>query len=172
VLGTSGEAGTFAARHHAGLGVSYGSFEAMAKATGHYRAQCAEHGWQPGPDDILYRANMVLGETDEAAEEALRRRDSRAPFPVRESLQEALIEADFTRNIAGRKQPANVGGVLPVSFCGGPDRIVEQVRSCREQIGAGVLDLSLQDPGAGNPEAMMEALDLFGRKVLPRIREI
>jgi hypothetical protein len=38
--------------------------------------------------------------------------------------------------------------------------------------GAGVLDLSLQDPGAGDVGAMMRALELFGKKVLPRIREI
>ena len=36
-LGTSAEAGEFAARHHIGLGLSYGSFEIMARATNHYR---------------------------------------------------------------------------------------------------------------------------------------
>jgi len=35
-----------------------------------------------------------------------------------------------------------------------------------------VLDLSLQDPGTGNVDAMMRALELFGKRVLPRIREI
>ena len=48
VLGTSGEAGAFAARHRLGLGVSYGTFEAMAQATGYYREQCAQYGWAPG----------------------------------------------------------------------------------------------------------------------------
>ena len=47
-LGTSAEAGEFAARHHIGLGVSYGTFEVMAQATGHYRQRCAHYGWQPG----------------------------------------------------------------------------------------------------------------------------
>jgi alkanesulfonate monooxygenase SsuD/methylene tetrahydromethanopterin reductase-like flavin-dependent oxidoreductase (luciferase family) len=115
---------------------------------------------------------MILGETDEAADEALRRRDKQAPFPIRGGLADALRTADTTRNIAGEKRPANVGGVLPISFCGGPDRIVEQIRRCRDAMGAGVLDLSLQDPGAGDTDAMMDALDLFGRKVLPRIRDI
>jgi alkanesulfonate monooxygenase SsuD/methylene tetrahydromethanopterin reductase-like flavin-dependent oxidoreductase (luciferase family) len=172
VLGTSGEAGAFAARHRLGLGVSYGTFEAMAQATGYYRQQCAEYGWTPGPDDIVYRANMILGETDEAAEETLRQRDKQAPFPITGPLRDALLQADFTRNIAGEKRPANVGGVLPISFCGGPDRVVEQLRRCREVIGAGVVDLSLQDPGTGGLDAMMDALDLFGRKVLPRVRDI
>ncbi len=171
-LGTSAEAGEFAARHHIGLGVSYGTFELMGQATRYYREQCAKYGWAPGPDDIIYRANMILGETDDAAEDALRRRDKQAPFPVRPALRDALLAADTSRNIARERRPANVGGVLPISFCGGPDRIVEQIRHCRDEIGAGVLDLSLQDPGTGDTDAMMRALELFGRKVLPRIREI
>jgi alkanesulfonate monooxygenase SsuD/methylene tetrahydromethanopterin reductase-like flavin-dependent oxidoreductase (luciferase family) len=172
VLGTSAEAGAFAARNHLGLGVSYGTFDSMAQATNHYRQHCAQYGWAPEPDDIIYRANMILGETDDAAEDALRRRDRQPPFPISGALREALVQADFTRNIAGEKRPANVGGVLPISFCGGPDRVVEQLRRCREVIGAGVVDLSLQDPGTGGLDGMMDALDLFGRKVLPRIREI
>jgi alkanesulfonate monooxygenase SsuD/methylene tetrahydromethanopterin reductase-like flavin-dependent oxidoreductase (luciferase family) len=171
-LGVSAEAGEFAARHHIGLGVSYGTFELMAKATGHYRERCAHYGWDPGPDDIIYRANMILGETDDEAEEALRRRDKQGAFPVRSSLRDALLGADVTRNIAGERRAQPVGAVLPISFCGGPDRVVEQIRRCRDEIGAGVLDLSLQDPGTGDTNAMLRGLELFGRKVLPRIREI
>jgi alkanesulfonate monooxygenase SsuD/methylene tetrahydromethanopterin reductase-like flavin-dependent oxidoreductase (luciferase family) len=61
---------------------------------------------------------------------------------------------------------------LPISFCGGPDRVVEQLRRCREEVGAGVVDLSLADPGTGDVDAMMRSLELFGTKVLPRIRDI
>src|SRR5579863_1547872 len=82
-LGTSGEAGEFAARHHIGLGVSYGSFEGMAKATGYYRERCAVHGWEPSPDQIVYRANMLLAETDEKAEAQMKTGNGQAPFPVR-----------------------------------------------------------------------------------------
>jgi hypothetical protein len=49
---------------------------------------------------------------------------------------------------------------------------VDQIRECREKIGAGVIDISLTDPGTGDTGAMLSALDLFGRKVLPRIQEI
>jgi alkanesulfonate monooxygenase SsuD/methylene tetrahydromethanopterin reductase-like flavin-dependent oxidoreductase (luciferase family) len=172
ILGTSAEVGDFAARHRLGIGVSYGSFEGMAQSTGYYRNACEKHGWTPGPDAIVYRANMILAETDDAADELLRTRDKQPPFPVRESLKGALLAADTTRNVAGERRPANVGGVLPIGFCGGPDRIVEQIRRCREVVGAGVLDLSLTDPGAGRLDTMLDALDLFGRKVLPRIRDI
>jgi len=170
-LGTSAEAGDFAARNHLGLGVSYGTFETMGKATSYYRKQCANYGWEPGLDDIIYRANMILGETDEAADMALERRSKQAPFPLAAGLRDALMALDH-RNIAGEKRAAPVGGVLPISFCGGPDRIFAQLKQCREQIGAGVVDLSLQDPGAGDLDAMMSSLELFGKKVLPRLRDI
>src|SRR5215467_4745263 len=52
-LGVSAEAADFAARHHLGLGVSYGSFDLMAQSTGYYRKRCAEYGWEPGEDDII-----------------------------------------------------------------------------------------------------------------------
>ena len=40
------------------------------------------------------------------------------------------------------------------------------------EIGVGVLDLSLADPGGGDTDAMMSKIELFGKTVLPRIREI
>jgi len=170
-LGTSMEAGEFAARNHVGLGVSFAPYEVMAKATHYYMQRCEDYGWQPTPDQIVYRANMLLAESDEAAEAEMRRRDGRTPFPVRESLKEALLDAD-RRNIAGEKKPANVGGVLPTTFIGGPDTIVKQIKECKEVMGAGVLDVLLQPPGDGNVDALMSSLELFGKKVLPQIRDI
>ena len=38
--------------------------------------------------------------------------------------------------------------------------------------GAGVLDLSLDPPGSGDVDALMSAIELFGKKVLPRIHDI
>ena len=170
-LGTSKESCDFAARNHLGLGVSYGPFEVMAKSTNYYRAQCREYGWEPGPDDIIYRANILLAETDDAADARMKQQAGAAPFPMRPALREAMIAAD-KRNIAGEVRQANVNGVLPVSFVGGPDTVVAQIKKCREVVGAGVLDLSLTSPGSGDLGALMDAIELFGKIVLPRIKEI
>jgi alkanesulfonate monooxygenase SsuD/methylene tetrahydromethanopterin reductase-like flavin-dependent oxidoreductase (luciferase family) len=158
-LGTSRESCEFAARHRLGCGVSYGPFEVMAKATRYYREQCARHGWEPKPEQILYRANMLVAETDGA------------PFTMRAGVREAMQTLD-SRNIAGEARSPVVTGALPTTFIGSPDTVVEQVRRCRELVGAGVLDLSLHPPGSTTVEPLMRALDLFGSKVLPRIREI
>src|SRR5207244_2987985 len=146
-LGTSREACEFAARHHLGCGVSYGPFEVMAKATRHYREACARHGWEPTPEQIIYRANMIVADTDEDAHAILRAQPNQAPFAMRAGVRDAVATLD-ARNIAGEKRPTIQAGALPTTFIGSPDTVVEQVRRAREVIGAGVLDLSLHPPGA------------------------
>jgi alkanesulfonate monooxygenase SsuD/methylene tetrahydromethanopterin reductase-like flavin-dependent oxidoreductase (luciferase family) len=170
-LGTSREACEFAARNHLGCGVSFAPFEVVAKATRYYRAQCARHGWEPAPEQIIYRANMLLAETDEDAHALLREQPSRAPFAMRAGVSAALMTLD-ARNIAGEARAPIVGGALPTTFIGSPDTVVEQVRRCRDVVGAGVLDLSLQPPGTADAECLMRSLELFGKKVLPRIRDV
>ena len=170
-LGTSRESCEFAARHHLGCGVSYGSFEAVGKATQYYREQCARHGWQPAPEQIIYRANMLLADTDEEAQDQLRRLPGQAPFAMRPAVRDAMVTLD-RRNIAGEARSPIVSGALPTTFVGGPDTVVEQVRRCRDVVGAGVLDLSLHPPGSRDLDPLMRSLELFGRKVLPRIRDI
>jgi alkanesulfonate monooxygenase SsuD/methylene tetrahydromethanopterin reductase-like flavin-dependent oxidoreductase (luciferase family) len=170
-LGTSREAAEFAARNRIGLGVSYGPFEAMGKVTRYYRDQSARHGWEPGPDQIIFRANIILTETDSQAQRAMEAYPARAPFSLGEGVAAALLELD-TRNIAGEARPASINRALPINFVGGPDTVVDQIRRCREVTGAGVLDLGFNIPGTADPAALLDALDLFGRTVLPRIRDI
>jgi alkanesulfonate monooxygenase SsuD/methylene tetrahydromethanopterin reductase-like flavin-dependent oxidoreductase (luciferase family) len=170
-LGTSRESCDFAARHRLGCGVSYGPFDVMARATRYYREQCARHGWEPTPEQILYRANMLVAETDEEAHAQLRAQSNQAPFALRAGVRDAMMTLD-SRNIAGEARAPVVTGALPTTFVGSPDTVVEQVRRCREVVGAGVLDLSLHTPGSTDLEPLTRALELFGRKVLPRIRDI
>ena len=169
-LGTSREAGAFAARNRIGLGVSYGPFDVMAKATGAYLAACASHGWTPVADNIIFRSNILLAETNAAAQRALEAYPTRAPFSLGSAVAEALTVSD-TRNIAGEQRAPSVNRALPINFVGGPDEVTAQIRQCHEATGAGIIDLGFNTPGSSDPGVLMEAMDLFGRKVLPRIRE-
>jgi len=83
-LGSSRESCEFAARHRLGLGLSYAPFEIVAKATRYYREQCAHYGWQPAPDQIIYRANILLAETDKEAGQLMeQQRATRRAFSPR-----------------------------------------------------------------------------------------
>jgi alkanesulfonate monooxygenase SsuD/methylene tetrahydromethanopterin reductase-like flavin-dependent oxidoreductase (luciferase family) len=171
-LGTSREASDFAARNHIGLGVSFGPFDVMGRVTGYYKEECARYGWQPEPHQIIYRANILIAGTGEKAQQALAQYPREAVFPLKAGVAATLLEVD-QRNVAGEgRRPANVNRALPINFCGGPDEIIAQLQQARGQIGCGVVDLSFQTPGSEDPDELMEALELFGKKVLPHIRDI
>ena len=92
-------------------------------------------------------------------------------FPLHPAVRDGLLQLD-SRNIAGEARPSMIGGVLPTNFVGGPDTVVTQIRECREQTGAGVIDLMFQTPTSNDTDGLMRALELFGEGVLPRIRDI
>jgi alkanesulfonate monooxygenase SsuD/methylene tetrahydromethanopterin reductase-like flavin-dependent oxidoreductase (luciferase family) len=172
-LGTSRESCEFAARHHLGLGVSFGPFDAMGQATRYYREQCARYGWEPTPEQIIYRGNILLAETDAEAQEALQVRQQQAdvPFPMRPGVRDVLMRLD-SRNIAGVPRPALRDGALPTNFVGSPATVIKQIQQCREEVGAGVIDLAFQGTTSDEPQGALQALELFGKAVLPRIRDI
>jgi alkanesulfonate monooxygenase SsuD/methylene tetrahydromethanopterin reductase-like flavin-dependent oxidoreductase (luciferase family) len=144
----------------------------MGRVTGYYKEECARYGWQPEPTQIIYRANIPISETQEKAQQALARYPHEAVFRLKDRVAATLLEVD-QRNVAGEgRRPANVNRALPIDFCGGPDEIVAQLKESRAEIGCGVVDLSFQTPGSEHPDELMEALELFCKKVLPHIRDI
>jgi len=171
-LGGSRESCEVAARNHLGLGVAYGPFEVVARATRYYRETCAQYGWQPAPEQIIYRANILLAESDEKAQDLLRaQRTSTDAFPLHPAVRDGLLRLD-SRNIAGEARPSFIGGALPINFVGSPDTVVKQIKECRDQTGAGVIDLMFQTPSSRDAGDLMRVLELFGREVLRRIRDI
>ena len=95
----------------------------------------------------------------------------RCRSPLRPSVRDALMQLD-SRNLAGVPRPAFRDGGLPTAFVGSPETIVKQVQQCREEVGAGVIDLAFQSAATDDQEGVLHALELFGKEVLPRIREI
>jgi alkanesulfonate monooxygenase SsuD/methylene tetrahydromethanopterin reductase-like flavin-dependent oxidoreductase (luciferase family) len=171
-LGSSRESCEFAARHHLGIGVSYAPFEVVGRVTGYYRERCAYYGWKPTPEQIVYRANILFAETDEKAEQLMEtQRRARAPFPLPPGVRDELIQLD-SRNVAGEARTANVGGMTPTNFCGGPEAVIAQMERCRSVAGVGVVDLLFQTPGAADTDVLMDTLELFGRTALPRIHQL
>ena len=71
---------------------------------------------------------------------------------------------------ARRARPMSAGSYRSASAAGRSGS--SSSSEAREQIGVGVIDISLTDPGSGDTGAMMEKLELFGKKVLPHIREV
>jgi hypothetical protein len=49
---------------------------------------------------------------------------------------------------------------------------VKQIQQCRDEVGAGVIDLAFQSPSPEDPQGTLRALELFAKEVLPRIRDL
>ncbi len=170
----------YAAEHKLGLAVSFVPVDQMAKVAEKYYAWCDEAGWQPTPDQIVYRGSIYLAETDKQAEAWLEGVKRAGPVPggiamrptVSRAIQAARAGEEFDlRNIlAGGVQGDVAGAARGLNFMGGPDTVLKQMKAFRDQCGAGVVDLFFQQPRVSHREVMKE-IELFGREVLPQIKE-
>ncbi len=167
----------YAADHRLGLGVSFIPVDQMAKVVEKYNGWCQDAGWQPESDQIVYRGSIYLAETDKKAEEWLARlkgptRGMAGPSNVIRAVQAARSGEEFDlRNVIAGSASGDVTGAGPrLSFMGGPDTIVEQMKAFHDRCGAGVMDLFFQQLNTDHREVMNE-IELFGKEVLPRIKE-
>jgi alkanesulfonate monooxygenase SsuD/methylene tetrahydromethanopterin reductase-like flavin-dependent oxidoreductase (luciferase family) len=181
----SADAVRYAASHHLGLAVSYDPVDQMAKVMDQYYQWCREAGWQPTPDQIVYRASILLADTDRQAEHRLealkasglgergmdpRSSVTRAVFAARDGKAFGPHDRNGAAGGAqGARQAVQSGRGL-LTLVGGPDTIVKQLKAFHEQCGVGVVDLGFQQTGTDHREVMKE-IALFGREVLPRIKE-
>jgi alkanesulfonate monooxygenase SsuD/methylene tetrahydromethanopterin reductase-like flavin-dependent oxidoreductase (luciferase family) len=151
----------------------------MAQVAEKYYGWCNEAGWQPTPDQIVYRGNIYLAETDKQAEAWLEGVKRAGPVPggiaMRPSVSKAIQAArageafDLRHILAGSAQGDVAGAARALNFIGGPDTVVQQIKTFRDQCGVGVVDLFFQQPSVSHKEVMQE-IELFGREVLPQIK--
>src|SRR4029453_8223749 len=181
----SEDAVQYAASHHLGLAVSYDPVVQMAQVTDQYYRWCQEAGWKPTPDQIVYRASILLAETDQQAAyrlEALKTKGlAERGMDPRSSVTRAVVAArdgkafdprhlnDSSGGAHGARQATSSGRGL-LTLVGGPDTIVKQLKAFHDQCSVGVVDLGFQQTGTDHGEVRKE-IALFGREVLPRIKE-
>ena len=169
----------YAAENRLGLGIAYAPVEDTSKVAAQYVKLCREAGWQPDPDQIVYRGGICLGETDREAEALLEGLESRGiergltigPALTR-AVQSARAGEPFDRAKVFADGAGGTGRGIRgmVGFVGGPDTVTRQLKAFHEQCGVGVVDLAFQQPGISHHQVMQE-IEMFGREVLPRIKE-
>ena len=173
--GASPEAGEFAARNHISVGFAFTTVPHAKKAVTHYRTCARAADWDPTADNVLYRAIFHVADTDEQAF------DDMAKLPPRDGLaaynkevMEALRASGYygtdvegqTQRSARRELAERIE--LGQVIVGSPETALKQVRRIRDELGAGIIDLVV---GAQLGERTMRSIELFGSKVLPRMRE-
>jgi alkanesulfonate monooxygenase SsuD/methylene tetrahydromethanopterin reductase-like flavin-dependent oxidoreductase (luciferase family) len=140
--------------------------EMVASIVREYRAEAARAGWEPTEDDIVYRGHALVADTDARADElepdflpSWRRYLLAGPVPG--PAPESSLE---------RSSPNGLFEEGRILFAGSPDTVVQRMRAFHEMTGVGVVDLTVSS--AQIPQAdVRRTVELFGREVLPRIRD-
>ena len=175
--GSSPEAGEFAARNRIGLGFAVTTVPLAAKAADFYRTQARRHGYDPEPEDVIYRVGMHVGETDHQALEDFMAasKDGRRVGLVmsNRALESALAETGYYGRDADMQRQRLKPRALQESIdqgqilLGGPETVLKQIEAITRALGPGVLDLAVAHQMG---EKTNHSIELFAEKVLPRIR--
>jgi alkanesulfonate monooxygenase SsuD/methylene tetrahydromethanopterin reductase-like flavin-dependent oxidoreductase (luciferase family) len=175
--GNSPSSARFAGRMHCDLGLSFRSPETVAASVAAYREAAAEVGWEPTADNILYRQFCYVAESDEQARRDVEQRNwpvGAGPFASRNAELPAVI---------GRVGAALAGvpqGVVPdmskaprqfgTPFVGGPQTVLDQIRTTAEQIGFGRVELAVTGAaGTLSHGHVVRSIKVMGETLVPAL---
>ncbi|HLI06792.1 MAG TPA: LLM class flavin-dependent oxidoreductase [Ktedonobacteraceae bacterium] len=181
VSANSRESGSFAARMHLNMGLSFCPVHVAAQLSAFYREQAHKAGWEPAADNMLYRGFIHVAETDQKAMEEVAHTYWQVPTAdakpsVAHSASEtsgggtatATAPADLdVKKALSADQFKSMG----LQFCGSPDSVFEQIRQLKNETGVGIIDFVFQ--GISLPHDMvLHSMELFGKEVLPRMHDL
>ena len=175
--GSSQESGKYAAANRIGIGFAATTLPLAVQAVGYYRAQAREFGWEPTPDDVIYRCGMHVAETDDQAnDDVMSRAGGRrvAPTTANWAVFSAVTESGYQghdprNDPAWRKQTRELDDRIELGqiIVGSPETVIKQIKNISDQMGAGILEVSA---GVNLGDKTLKSIELFGEKVLPHIR--
>jgi alkanesulfonate monooxygenase SsuD/methylene tetrahydromethanopterin reductase-like flavin-dependent oxidoreductase (luciferase family) len=167
--GNNLDSARFAGANRLGMCTSFLPPPAVALTTQAYYKEAEAAGWQPTADQIVHRNHIVVAESAAEASE------------LEHNFLPTLLRNNIARNIAANRVGTGIDALMAawaerlqsghLAFAGTPDQVVEQIGEFAEQTGVGVLDFIFTG-GQTPPAAVRRSLELFGREVLPRIREL
>jgi alkanesulfonate monooxygenase SsuD/methylene tetrahydromethanopterin reductase-like flavin-dependent oxidoreductase (luciferase family) len=178
---SSPEMAEFAATHRLSAGLAVTTVPRAAQSLEVYRAAAQRDGWDPVPDQVLYRAAVHVAATDEeawadVAPLATPDRPVGALSMANPAIDEAAAGAGYYgRDTAGQRARVAEAGDLRERIATGqilagtPETVLAQAAEVGRALGAGILELAFIGP---TPEKRRRALELFGTQVLPRMREL
>jgi alkanesulfonate monooxygenase SsuD/methylene tetrahydromethanopterin reductase-like flavin-dependent oxidoreductase (luciferase family) len=184
ISGSSKESAEFAARRRIGLGLAFTNLAAARPAAEYYALKCAEAGWQPAPEQLVYgHLPVYLADTDELAQAIARPRVEGAHLaPGMLKANRLVAEAGFfgPRNPELLRRFQTMGTQAPLQLeqqvelgmllCGKPETVVAQLRRLRQELGAGVVSLNFET--AASTQETESTIQRFARDVLPAMHEL
>ena len=145
-----------------------------------YRDYAAEDGWEPGPDKFAFMVCAHVNDTDEKAQEAGKAFMWRMGHPLKGPKEYWAPPGYFSAagaaaNARRRSTPLNEMSYQELQdnfhlVVGSPDTVIKKLRYIKEELGIGALLLEAQG-GPLSHEDTMRSLELFGKEVIPAIKE-
>jgi alkanesulfonate monooxygenase SsuD/methylene tetrahydromethanopterin reductase-like flavin-dependent oxidoreductase (luciferase family) len=179
ISGSSPESAEMAARRHLKLGFAFTTVPRAAKAAAYFREQTHAQGWEPEPDDILYRATVYVADTDDQAMEDLLSSGAGTRRGSFATSNRVLDDTAARAGYYGRDTEEQRARLATLDLdtrieegqllAGSPDKVLKQLAWVRDQLGAGIVDLMFAPVGR---DKVLKSIELFGTKVLPRMGEI
>jgi alkanesulfonate monooxygenase SsuD/methylene tetrahydromethanopterin reductase-like flavin-dependent oxidoreductase (luciferase family) len=181
VSGSSKDSGEFAARKKVSLGLAFTTYALASQAAAYYRDRCDFYGWEPASDDVLYRCQCYVADSDQQAAEDVRTPQGGVGGGIVNANRLVAMSGFFGERDANLTQRfSNLSRGAPQTLqeqieagsivCGSPESVVAQIRRLRDGIGCGVIELSFGAPAG--PSSKSRSIELFATKVLPRVQEL
>ncbi|GLZ11987.1 monooxygenase [Actinomadura sp. NBRC 104425] len=172
VSGNSTASAEFAAKHRLKIGISFAPVEAVPRMVAAYREAAERHGWEPGPEDVLWRGFAHVAETDDKARANCEKYGFGAPNgilapPPRQQPTYGTIMAEVIDAGFGAAPLPGTGPTLP-AILGAPDTVIEQLNALREA-GVGIADLVFSCDHLP-VELGLHTVRLFGEEVIAAFR--
>jgi alkanesulfonate monooxygenase SsuD/methylene tetrahydromethanopterin reductase-like flavin-dependent oxidoreductase (luciferase family) len=180
---SSPEAAEFAAAKRINGGLAVTTLDRARESVRVYREAAGAHGWEPAPEQLLYRIAVHVAADDAQA------REDWAPIAGAQghagglrlstgnpAADDAAARAGYYgRDTPRQRSRLHAGGGIDERIesaqlmLGSPETVLGQVDRIRRELGVGILELIFIAPG---PDMARRSLELFGTEVLPRIREL
>ncbi len=154
--GNSEESVRFAAERRMGIAFSFAPVDVVRDWVKLYREEAAKVGWQPGPEQVIYRGIAYAAASDAKAQSDM------AAFFGKKAEQQAQIQQE---TMGG---PPVVPLITQPYFVGGAETLrgrFEALRDC----GVGVVDLAW---GIGDPDQREASMEHFAADVLPAVQSL
>jgi alkanesulfonate monooxygenase SsuD/methylene tetrahydromethanopterin reductase-like flavin-dependent oxidoreductase (luciferase family) len=183
LLTSAGSPGSaiFAARERLDIGF-YGLPPAVAATLAQvYREEAQRCGWEPTEDNILYRANVYVAESDDQALSDCVTHDYGSipgilePAPGRgqdmAQMMAGVIGSGWAADPSTLKSMMGERASRLPPFLGSPETVSRQLREAREVIGFGRFDM-ISSGDLLPQECSERSIRLFGGEVIPQFQEV
>jgi alkanesulfonate monooxygenase SsuD/methylene tetrahydromethanopterin reductase-like flavin-dependent oxidoreductase (luciferase family) len=178
---SSQEMAEFAAANKINAGLAVTTVPRATESVRIYREAARRHGWDPTPEQILYRAAVHVAETDEQAwADCAAFIDPHRPVGALSTANPALDKAAaaagyYGIDTAGQRARVHAAGDVKERIgtgqllAGSPASVIAQAAAIHGALGAGILELAFIAP---NVQARRRSIELFASDVLPRLQEL